>query len=349
MKKKQTLLTVIVVAVLCLLVYLQVHAWKKFDWATFWSNTEHINWVLVALSLVVVFLVYLVRAVRWRIFLKPICKTTTARLLGPQIIGFAGLALLGRAGEVVRPYMIAKKENLTLTSQLGVWTVERIFDMGVVAVVFVGLGFLGDPLWAKLPDQKLASQVRVSALVFAAAISGLAFGALLLRRSGHAIADKLERWLHSSPKLAHGVRAKVLAFTDGMQIISDTGSFLQLAFWSLLMWVMVAIGYWLILHAYGGRLAEMGPASIMVLMVGAMFGSLIQLPGVGGGSQLATIAILNNVFRVDSEIAVSCGMLLWLVMFMAVIPAGLLLAHREGLSLRTLVAEEEREAASLEG
>ena len=37
MNKKKTLLTVAVVAVLGLLVYLQVHAWKKFDWATFWS------------------------------------------------------------------------------------------------------------------------------------------------------------------------------------------------------------------------------------------------------------------------------------------------------------------------
>jgi len=36
-------------------------------------------------------------------------------------------------------------------------------------------------------------------------------------------------------------------------------------------------------------------------------------------------------------------MLLWLVTFMAVIPVGLILAHREHLSLRKLEAEAEEE------
>ena len=60
-----------------------------------------------------------------------------------------------------------------------------------------------------------------------------------------------------------------------------------------------------------------------------MVGSVIQLPGVGGGSQLATIAALEHIFDVPKELAASCGIMLWLVTFVAVIPAGLLLAHRE--------------------
>ena len=93
----------------------------------------------------IIYFLYWLRAVRWRIFLKPMCQTTTARLIAPQFIGFAGLALLGRAGEVVRPYLIAKKENLTLTSQLGVWTVERIFDMAGSRRHVRRVGFIGDP------------------------------------------------------------------------------------------------------------------------------------------------------------------------------------------------------------
>lgn len=349
MNKKRTLVTAVVLALLCLLVYLQVHAWKKFDWSTFWTNTEHINWSYVALSVAIIYLLYALRAVRWRIFLKPMCKTTTARLLAPQYIGFAALSLLGRAGEVVRPYLIAKKENLTLTSQLGVWTVERIFDMGSVALMFVIVGFIGDPLWQTLPNQHLQAEVRWSAALFLGGILVLTAVAIVFRRSGHAVAERLERKLAPrSQGLAHGVRAKLEAFTDGLQVISDISSFLLLFSLSVLMWLLVAISYWLILHAYGGRLAELGPASLMVLMVGAMFGSLLQLPGVGGGSQLATIAILNRVFGVDNEVAVSCGMLIWLATFMSVIPIGLLLAHRERLSLRAVAAAEKTEEAALE-
>ncbi len=46
-----------------------------------------------------------------------------------------------------------------------------------------------------------------------------------------------------------------------------------------------------------------------------MVGSVIQLPGVGGGSQLATIAVLEHIFDVPRELAASCGIMLWLVTF----------------------------------
>jgi uncharacterized membrane protein YbhN (UPF0104 family) len=82
-------------------------------------------------------------------------------------------------------------------------------------------------------------------------------------------------------------------------------------------------------------------------MASSMIGSMVQLPGVGGGSQLATIATLQHVFRIPPELAASCGILLWLVTFMSVIPLGLILAHRERLSIRKLSEEsheDEREA-----
>ena len=332
MKKKPALVTALVVAVFCGLVYLQIHAWKKFDWSTFWSNTSHVNWLYIAGAVVLTYLAYILRATRWRIFVKPICRTTTARMIAPQLIGFTGLALLGRPGEMIRPYLIARKENVTFSSQVGVWLVERIFDMGAVALGFLVFAFWGDPLWKTLPNQRLSQEVRLSALIFFAAIAALTVAAVVLRRSGYAIADRLEkRFAGANHKLAHGLHAKIVSFTDGLQVIDDMSSFLQLALLSFVMWAMVAVAYVLITRAYGGRLAELGIASIMVLMISAMFGSLIQLPGVGGGSQLATIAVMNSLFGVENEIAVSCGMLIWLCTFMSVIPVGLLLAHRERL------------------
>ena len=53
--------------------------------------------------------------------------------------------MLGRAGEMIRPYIIAKKERLTFTSQVAVWGVERIFDMGSFARDAVGSLALARP------------------------------------------------------------------------------------------------------------------------------------------------------------------------------------------------------------
>jgi hypothetical protein len=63
---------------------------------------------------------------------------------------------------------------------------------------------------------------------------------------------------------------------------------------------------------------------------------------VGGGSQFATIEALNRIFGVPPELATSCGIMLWLVTFVAIVPVGLFLAHRERLSFRKLSVESHQ-------
>ena len=84
MNKKQTLISAGVLAVLCGLIYLQVHTWKKFDWHTFW-RTDQVKVSYVVLALAITYFLYVLRAVRWRIFLKPLCKTTPSRLIGTAV------------------------------------------------------------------------------------------------------------------------------------------------------------------------------------------------------------------------------------------------------------------------
>jgi len=65
----------------------------------------------------------------------------------------------------------------------------------------------------------------------------------------------------------------------------------------------------------------------------------LQLPVVGGGSQRATIGLLRGVFILSLVLATSCGIMLWLVTFMSVTPAGLAMARSEHVSL-TQIEEE---------
>src|SRR5271157_4903639 len=182
MNKKRILVFGIVLVVLCLLIYLQVRTWKNFDWEVFWSRTDHVNPLGLIAGIVFTYMAYVLRAVRWRIFLKPVCKTTTERLLGPQFIGFSALAMLGRAGEMIRPYIIAKKERLTFTSQIAVWGVERIFDMGAFAVM-LAVSFLSPDL-RTLP---FYHGLREAAFGLIVLVVALLVGAILVRRSSERV------------------------------------------------------------------------------------------------------------------------------------------------------------------
>ena len=39
------------------------------------------------------------------------------------------MGILGRPAEIVRPYLIARKEQTPISSQLAIWVIERSFDM----------------------------------------------------------------------------------------------------------------------------------------------------------------------------------------------------------------------------
>jgi len=95
------------------------------------------------------------------------------------------------------------------------------------------------------------------------------------------------------------------------------------------------------------HLADMDIPHVLLLMGFSMVGSIVQLPAVGGGSQLAVISALQVVYGIPPEAALSCGILLWLVTFMSCVPLGLAFAHREHLSLRKLTkaSHEQQELA----
>jgi hypothetical protein len=139
-------------------------------------------------------------------------------------------------------------------------------------------------------------------------------------------------------KAAHKVRE----FGAGLNTIHGPLSFLGSAATSVLMWWVIALAYKEVAISYGEPMSFINVPRVLLLMGSSMVGSILQLPGVGGGSQLATISALNNIFHVQPETATSCGILLWLVTFMAVIPLGLFLAHREHLSLRKLSQETQQ-------
>jgi hypothetical protein len=179
--------------------------------------------------------------------------------------------------------------------------------------------------------------------VFTALVIVLTSGAIAIHRSGEALAHWSEQHLsHLPSNLGHRIALRIREFRTGLNTIHSKSSLLQLIAVSVLMWAVIAVAYKEVTHAYGAEKLEIPQTQVFLLMASSMVGSLIQLPGVGGGSQLATISMFVYVFEVPPELATSCGIMLWLVTFVAVIPLGLLLAHRERLSLRKLSQESHQ-------
>ena len=339
MNKKKYVVYAVVFLVLAVLVYLQFRTWRNFDWARLFQYG--LSWRHIVHGVGYIYIAYCLRAIRWKIFLRPVRKEASILgLVPPTMIGFTGLALLGRAGELIRPYLIARRLNLPFASQVAVWAVERIFDVAGFTFLFVLAAFFATAP-KRLQSRGVFEEIAVVLIVI---VVGLTFGALAVHRSGEALAGWVERrFAHHASNLGHRIAIRIREFRSGLNTIHDKKSLLMLIGVSVLMWAMIAVAYKEVTHAYNTPKLEIPQTQIFLLMASSMVGSLVQLPGVGGGSQFATIETLNHIFGVPPELATSCGIMLWLVTFIAIVPVGLLMAHRERLSLRKL-SQESHEA-----
>jgi glycosyltransferase 2 family protein len=358
MKKKRVIVTAVVLVILAGLVYLQIRTWRRFDWQRFWAATDQTNkaWLIGGIALI--YADYFLRAWRWKILLEPVCQAKASRLIGPTMVGFTGLALFGRPGEFIRPFLISRKENLSMSSQLAVWTVERIFDMaGFGTIMALNVLWYADTL-RRLPG--FAGGTRKSLLGFHVTTFGLfqLSGLLLLLvvavmaavafwiRKNPAKASAFFRGIFGaiSPKAGEGAYHRVHAFGEGLNTVKDFKAFLKLTALSLLVWIVIGFAYVCVTHAYSiHRLSHMTLSSVLLLTAASVMGGILQLPVVGGGSQLATIGTLRGVFHISPEISTSCGIMLWLITFMSVVPAGLIIAHFERVSILRLERESQQE------
>lgn len=342
MDKKRVVASVVVFLILALLIYLQYRHWRTFDWATFWSQTGRVNKVEVLGGIALVYFAYLLRAVRWKIFLQSVRpQTKTTELISPTLTGFSGLALLGRAGEFIRPYLIARRTGLSFSSQLAVWALERAFDVGSVAVLMLAAVAQAKRIPMAL-QPKWYHNLSIGAYFLTALTFGMIAAAVIVRWRGERVAQWIEGRFAHRKELGHSLAMRVREFKDGLDTIHGAGSFIWLTVVSIGMWCVIALSYAAVTRSYQDASLNIGPLQILILMGSSMAGSMLQLPAVGGGSQVATIAALSRLFDVRPELAASCGILLWIVTFASVVPAGLLLAQHERLSLRKLSEESHR-------
>ena len=101
-------------ALLVVLVYVQFRTLKSFEWSTLTQTFDSIRWSRLVLAAMLTYGAYIARAFRWSVFLRPTKPASPAQMVPAQFIGFTSVAILGRLGEFVRPYLVARRQQADL-------------------------------------------------------------------------------------------------------------------------------------------------------------------------------------------------------------------------------------------
>jgi uncharacterized membrane protein YbhN (UPF0104 family) len=315
-----------------------------FDWARFLAVFRDIHWGWFAASVFVVLLTYLGRALRWQLMVRPIrAESNLWNLLVATIIGFTAVVLFGRAGELVRPYLIAKKEKFPFTSQVAVWVLERIYDLLSVLLLF---GFalsrisssstrLGGRMeWVLEAGGHMVGVMGTLCLVLLV-VFGL-FPQFVERQLLGALQVLPERFRDR-------IGGLVQAFLAGTSS-TRRGSFVfLLVAYTFAEWFLIVLCFFCVFKAMPAT-AGFGFVDTLIVVGFVAFGSSVQVPGIGGGMQVAAILVLTELFRLPLETASGIAILLWVVSFLTVVPVGLGLAVREGIELRKVMHSKEFES-----
>jgi glycosyltransferase 2 family protein len=336
MKKRDAIIWFSLVVVLALVVVLfrdRIH----FDWATFWQQLKHANPWHIGAGIALIYATYWLRAVRWAVFVSPTKKVSAGSLVGAQFIGFTAVALFGRLADLTRPYLLARRISLPLSSQIAVYTIERMFDLGAAAIIFSSaLAFTPKTM------EHHELFVRTGLLSLGATLA-IAVFAGVVRVSGGAVAGFARLTLgRLSKPAAESIATKILGFCDGLNALSSWRDFGVVVLLSLAMWGMIGAAYVQTAHAFVDtpELAGLTYSRAMLLMAASIGGSLLQLPIIGWFTQIAvTAGTMHELYGAPIEVATACGAILLVVTFLSIIPAGLVYARIEGVSLKQVASE----------
>ena len=343
MKNRKGLFAIAILLILALVIYIN-RGHVHFDWAIFLQQLRHIAWVHIAAGVALIYSTYFLRAARWSVFLSATKKVSPFTLVGPQFIGFTAVALFGRLADVIRPALVAKRVQLPVSSQIAVYTIERMFDLGAAAIIFSS-ALLFVP--SNLPHHEIFIRTGLYSLAGTALI---AIFAVAIRVAGGAVAATAHAMIRPlSRPSADNVADKIRNFRQGLDAISSAQDFLITALLSLAMWGLIGFAYVQTLHAFidTPQLANITFSSTMLLMGASIGASLLQFPIIGWFTQIAaTAASMNAFYGAPIEAATACGALLLFVTFLSIIPAGLIYARLNHISLKNAATEAESPAVS---
>ena len=337
MKKNQLILGAIVLAALIGLGLYGQHR-HPFDFRAFVEHFKRANWTRIGIAVGCIYVGYLIRAVRWAVLIRANKKVPLFSLLGSQVIGFTGVALIGRVADLTRPYLVAKKTGLTISSQVAVYIVERLFDLGSMALIFSSVILISG---AALPHPEVFRKVGYWGLAGTAA--GIVF-LTAIRLAGGAVATFFEKSIGVlSKKLAMSVGDKIRSFRTGLNTLRSPAELLVTLGLSLTMWILITVAYLETVRAFTApELASMTLAQGMVLLASSGVASAIQLPVVGWFTQIGIVAgVLANFFDVPPEAATACAATILGATFLSIVPVGLIWAQFEHVSLRRVAVESE--------
>jgi uncharacterized protein (TIRG00374 family) len=287
-----------------------------------WSTLQHGNYLWLIPSVSIYFVAVWARTWRWHYMLRPLKNIRLGRLFPVVVIGYMGNNVYPfRAGEVLRSYVLRKRESVAMSASMATVVVERVFD-GLVMLMFV---------FAALPFAPLPSN-NIRTIVIGASV--LFFGALLFFFSLAAMPQRAMRFAQIiinafvPERLRTPTTEMVERFLQGLESLRSFRMVLMIFVTSIVIWLLETVKYWFVMQAFDFEVTFFA----LMLMNGVvnLATTLPSAPGYVGTFDAPGIAILT-MYGVEDAIAIAYTLVLHAALWLPITLLGIYYMIREGL------------------
>ena len=295
---------------------------SRMELAQVWLALKTARYWWLVPGVAVYFFAVWARTWRWHYLLRPLLPVPLARLFPVVCIGYMGNNVYpARAGEVIRAYVLKKKEGVSISASLATIVVERIFD-GVVMLLFV---FFSLPF---VPMQQWLKQVVILAsLLFFGALAVFFVMAASPQRSQAVYNWLIERLLPE--RFREPARGLLDRFMEGLHSLRSGRDVLMIFVTSLVIWLAETVKYWFVMHAFDFSV----PFYVLMLMNGVvnLATTIPSSPGYVGTFDAPGIAILA-AYGVNREVATAYTLILHAALWFPITALGAYYMWRESVS-----------------
>lgn len=292
-------------------------------------------WYLVP-AVLVMFLSYWLRSLRWRYLMAPVKRIETNALFSALLIGYMANSFLpAHLGEFVRAYVIGKKKDIPSSTVLASIIIERIIDvltllalMGVTVIIFPF------PDWVKRSGYIF---LVVVVLLFLALVlmkmyreKSLAFIAIFTRLLPAKLEDRINRAFRS--------------LIDGIMPLIKKNHYLKVFVLTMLIWLCYAVSFQILFYSFSFVEKYSLPwLASLVLLVLTTIGVLVpSSPGyIGVYHFLCQVGL--GFFGIPKGAALSYAFVMHGINFFPIIIVGLILVAVNNIKIRNFDKEQVTE------
>lgn len=316
---KYVLTTIILVGSLYL-------AMRKINISSLIHELANINWFWALIPIPIMLLSHYIRAVRWRTILRPIIKhNSMLNLFSAVMIGYFFNNILPRGGEVIRPYVYAKREKASFSMVFATIILERLLDVLTLLFLFVlALIFTKDRIINAFPEGSNISSI-LYVLIAGAILISLCFYPPIMGW----ILKKTVKPL--STKLFHKIGELFEKFSRGFEVIKSPSEYLRLIIESLLIWTCYAIPMYLMFFCFDfSSTISLGFSDALLLIIISGIGvSIAPTPGGIGVFHYVVMIAMMKLYGLSSEQGFAYATINHLINFGLQVIVGLIFFLRE--------------------